>query len=87
MASDDPTASDTDYVPTWFDINMTNGIFTINEVRFGRGLDPVPGDDKPWLPLNMAPYDFPDRGSIPPGAERREYAGGWEEQAAQEFCA
>ena len=38
VASDDPTASDTDDDSTWFDMNMKNGVITVNKVRFGRGV-------------------------------------------------
>lgn len=73
VASDDPTAGNTDDDPTWFDMNMKHGVITINEVRSERGLDAVPWGDKPWLPLTLAPYDFPAPDQIPAGAQHSDY--------------
>jgi HK97 family phage portal protein len=74
VASDDPMNTDTDDDPTWFDLNMKHGITTINEVRLERGMGPVPWGDKPWLPLTLAPYDFPE--GVPQGASRADFMHG-----------
>jgi HK97 family phage portal protein len=71
IASDDPSGANTDDDPTWFDLNMKHGITTINEIRTERGLNPVPWGDKPWLPLSMAPYDFP--ADVPQGSEHGDF--------------
>src|SRR5262249_28651732 len=40
------------------------GVRTINEVRAVRGLPPVAWGETPWLPVNLAPPDFPNRDAI-----------------------
>jgi hypothetical protein len=34
------------------------------DVRAPRGLPPVAWGEKPWLPVNLAPSDFPQRDAI-----------------------
>jgi HK97 family phage portal protein len=74
VASDDPLGVDADADPNWFDLNMKHGVITINEVRKERGLDPVEWGHTPWLPLNVAPTDFPSSEEIPPGSKREDFA-------------
>jgi HK97 family phage portal protein len=71
VASEDPSGTDTDDDPTWFDLNLRHGIVTINEVRQERGLGPVDWGHHPWLPLNLAPSDFP--AEVPAGAARADF--------------
>jgi hypothetical protein len=61
LASEDPLPIDLDAMIAQKELDMKYGIVTINEVRSERGLPPVEWGNKPWLPLNWAPSDLPDR--------------------------
>jgi hypothetical protein len=58
-------------------LDLQYGVLTINEVRAGRGLPPVPWGDQPWLNSRWAQADqLRDRGAPPlpgqPTAQARE---------------
>ena len=57
LASDDPVPVDQQASIMQQDLDMKYGILTINEVRGGRGLPPVPWGDVPWLPDRWSPTD------------------------------
>jgi HK97 family phage portal protein len=52
FASDDPTPVERDYALRRQELDMAQGVRTINEVRRERGLDAVAWGDKPWVPGN-----------------------------------
>lgn len=64
FASDDPVGADRDFDLRRQETDLKWGIRTINEVRAERGLPPVEWGDKPWLPVHLAPSDYPDRSAI-----------------------
>jgi HK97 family phage portal protein len=61
LASEDPVPFNQEIAWKQQEIDLKYGITTINEVRQDRGLPPVSWGDKPWLPINWAPTDFPHR--------------------------
>jgi HK97 family phage portal protein len=61
VASEDPVPYNQEIAWRQQEIDLRFGIVTINEVRQDRGLPPVAWGDKPWLPLNWAPTDLPNR--------------------------
>lgn len=73
LGSEDPTGVDAAYDTVWLDIHMKYGLNTINEVRAEKGLEPVPWGDVPWMPLSMAPTDFPTPDRIPAEADRNDF--------------
>jgi HK97 family phage portal protein len=70
LASDDPVGEDQDRDLKQQDSDLKHGVRTINEVRADRGLEPVEWGDKPWLPVNLAPTDFPHRTDVAPHSGR-----------------
>jgi HK97 family phage portal protein len=52
FASDDPTPVERDYALRRQELDMAQGVRTINEVRRERGLDAVAWGYKPWVPGN-----------------------------------
>jgi HK97 family phage portal protein len=64
VASDDPTPRNQEQQLAQDEADLRCGVRTINEVRAGRGLPPVAWGEKPWLPVNLAPSDFPQRDAI-----------------------
>lgn len=75
MASDDPTPRNQEYQLQQAQLDLRWGVRSINEVRAERGLPPVEWGDKPWLPVALAPTDFPDRESLAPHTGRGRAAG------------
>ena len=59
LASEDPAPLDQAANVMQLDCDMKYGIYSINEVRSGRGLPPVPWGDQPWLPTRWAPTNVP----------------------------
>ena len=64
LASEDPVPVDADQSIAQVTLDLKYGVVTINEMRGERGLPPVEWGDKPWLPVNLAPTDFPNRDQI-----------------------
>lgn len=64
VAADDPVPRGQEQALEQQEADLRWGVRTINEVRSERGLPPVEWGDKAWLPVNLAPTDFPDRESI-----------------------
>ena len=64
VASDDPTPANQEQLLQLQQSDLKWGVRTINEVRAERGLPLVEWGDKPWLPVNLAPTDFPNRDQI-----------------------
>jgi phage portal protein BeeE len=64
VASDDPAQASQEQQLQQQDMDLKWGVRTINEVRAERGLPPVEWGDRPWLPVNLAPSDFPERDDI-----------------------
>jgi len=52
FASEDPTPVERDYALRRQELDMAQGVRTINELRLERGLDAVAWGDKPWVPGN-----------------------------------
>ena len=50
FASDDPTPVEREFALKRQELDTAQGVRTINDIRRERGLDPVPGGDKPWIP-------------------------------------
>jgi HK97 family phage portal protein len=59
FASEDPTPVDKEASIAQQDLDMKYGILSINEIRGGRGLPPVPWGHQPWLPIRWSPTDQP----------------------------
>ena len=57
FSSGDPKPVDQQAATQQFDCDMKYGVLTVNEVRSGRGLPPVPWGDIAWLPVRNAPAD------------------------------
>jgi len=70
VASEDPVPFNQEIAWRQQEIDLKYGILTINEVRQDRGMPPVPWGDTPWLPINWAPSDFPDRTAYAPDSGR-----------------
>jgi HK97 family phage portal protein len=64
MASDDPTPRNQEHQLAREEQDLRLGVRTINEVRAERGLPPTEWGDRPWLPVGLAPTDFPDREAL-----------------------
>jgi HK97 family phage portal protein len=64
VASDDPTPRNQAQQLEQDTVDLHWGVRTINEVRASRGLPPVSWGETPWLPVNLAPPDFPHRDAI-----------------------
>ena len=61
VASEDPVPFNQEIAWRQQEVDMKFGIVSINEVRQDRGLAPVAWGETPWLPLDWAPSNFPDR--------------------------
>jgi HK97 family phage portal protein len=61
VASQDPVPINADQGLAQMEKDLRYGVITINEVRQERGLQAVPWGDTPWLPLQWAPTDLPER--------------------------
>jgi HK97 family phage portal protein len=61
LASEDPVPYNQEIAWRQQQVDLRWGIVSINEVRADRGLPPVAWGDTPWLPLNWAPTNFPER--------------------------
>ena len=70
MASEDPVPYNQEIAWRQQEVDLRYGIVSINEVRQDRGLPPVAWGDAPWLPLNWAPSDLPERAAYAPGNGR-----------------
>src|SRR5437660_1061023 len=70
VASEDPVPYNQEIGFKQQELDLKYGIVTINEVRQDRGLPPVPWGEKPWLPVNWAPSDLPERNGLAPGSGR-----------------
>jgi HK97 family phage portal protein len=57
LASEDPVPINRELTAKEQELNLKYGVVTINEVRGGQGLEPVPWGDAPWLPLLWARTD------------------------------
>jgi len=57
LASEDPVPLNWEYEFHEREYDLKYGVKSINEVRAGHGLDPVPWGYVPWLPLNWKPTD------------------------------
>ena len=64
VASDDPTPRNQEQQLEQETVDLHWGVRTINEVRAARGLPPVSWGETPWLPVTLAPPDFPNRDAI-----------------------
>jgi HK97 family phage portal protein len=70
VASEDPVPFNQELGFQQQALDLKFGVLTINEVRQDRGLPPVPWGETPWLPVNWAPSDFPDRTTYAPASGR-----------------
>jgi len=70
VASEDPIPFNQEIAWRQQEVDLKYGITTINEVRQDRGLPPVPWGDTPWLPINWAPSDLPERTAYAPDSGR-----------------
>jgi HK97 family phage portal protein len=70
VASEDPVPFNQEIAWRQQEIDLKYGILTINEVRQDRGLPPVPWGDTPWLPVQWAPSDLPERAAYAPDSGR-----------------
>jgi HK97 family phage portal protein len=61
VASEDPIPYNQELAFRQQEIDLKYGILTINEVRQDRSLPAVPWGNTPWLPINWAPSDLPER--------------------------
>jgi HK97 family phage portal protein len=59
LSSEDPVPVDQDATREQLATDLQFGVLSINEVRSGRGLPPVPWGDQPWLPTRWAPATQP----------------------------
>jgi HK97 family phage portal protein len=59
LASEDPVPDDSGAILQQQQMDLQYGVVSINEVRGGRGLPPVPWGNLPWLPTRWAPTDVP----------------------------
>jgi len=57
LASDDPVPVDQQASLVQEEMDLKYGVLSINEVRGGRGLPPVPWGNVPWLPNRWLPTD------------------------------
>ena len=64
VASDDPTPRNQEQQLEQETADLHWGVKTINEVPASRGLPPVTWGERPGLPVNLAPPDFPNRDAI-----------------------
>ena len=78
FASDDPSPGERDEAMKRQELDLQQGVRSINEIRVARGLDPAPWGASPWLPVAWAPTDIPGRIDIAPesGRGRAEATGG-----------
>lgn len=78
VASEDPVPLNADQALQQMQADLKYGVVTINEVRQERGLPPVAWGNVPWLPLQWAPSDLPEREQYAPqtGRNREEEASG-----------
>lgn len=74
FASDDPSPLEREEALKRQELDLKQGVLSINEVRAGRGLGPVEWGGVPWLPVAWAPTDITGRIDIAPetGRARRE---------------
>jgi HK97 family phage portal protein len=70
VASEDPVPYNQEIAWKQMEIDIKYGLMTINETRADRGLPLVPWGDTPWLNVNLAPTDFPDREAHAPDTGR-----------------
>jgi HK97 family phage portal protein len=70
VASEDPIPYNQEFTFRQQDLDLKYGIITVNEIRQDRGLPPVPWGDTPWMPLNWAPSDSPERAGDVAGRRR-----------------
>jgi HK97 family phage portal protein len=61
LASEDPVPVNRELTAKEQELNLKYGVTTINEVRGGQGLEPVPWGDAPWLPRLWEQTDAKDR--------------------------
>jgi HK97 family phage portal protein len=66
LASQDPVPVDADANLQQQAQDLQYGVLSINEIRGGRGLPPVPWGNVPWLPQRWLPTDVPRQ---QPGAQ------------------
>ena len=59
LASEDPVPVDQDASIMQQDLHLKYGVLTINEMRSGIGLPPVPWGNVPWLSSRWLPTDVP----------------------------
>jgi HK97 family phage portal protein len=71
VASDDPVPANRTHTLAQQEADLKYGIVTINEVRQGRGLPPVPWGNTPWLPLQWAPSDYDRTQAMPDSGRNR----------------
>jgi len=78
FASDDPSPLEREEALRRQELDLKQGVLSINEVRSGRGLGPAAWGGVPWLPVAWAPTDITGRIDIAPetGRARREAPGG-----------
>lgn len=70
LRSDDPVPDNLEERRAQEKQDLEMGVRTINEVRAAHGLAAVAWGDKPWLPVNWMPTDFPGREALVPGTGR-----------------
>jgi HK97 family phage portal protein len=66
VASEDPVPLNAEQNMKQMELDLKFGVVSINEVRQERGLPPVEWGDRPWLPLQWAPTDLPERAHYAP---------------------
>jgi HK97 family phage portal protein len=59
LSSEDPMPVDQEAGLAQLGLDLEYGVLSINEVRSGRGLAPVPWGAQPWLPIRWAPTNQP----------------------------
>jgi HK97 family phage portal protein len=59
LSSENPVPLDQDATLYQQELDLKYGVVSINEIRGGRGLPPVPWGEKPWLPGRWVPTDVP----------------------------
>ena len=70
VASENPVPYNQEFGFKQKEIDLKYGILTINEIRQDTGLPPVPWGETPWLNVNLAPTDFPQRTEHAPNTGR-----------------
>jgi hypothetical protein len=65
LASEDPVPVDQQAGLAQQEMDLKYGVLSINEIRGGRGLPPVPWGNSPWLPNRWLPAEQLQSGPPP----------------------